>query len=88
MIPTPKTDTWIDINTFDVPIDEYKQLAYIHQKEECEYKYSELNPHFTFTKYVAAAAIGIDVPSNQDMVKVCYTFYPVDEELQSFLAEE
>lgn len=86
MKPTPKTDTWIDINTFDVPIDEYKQLGYLHRTGE--YKYSELNPHFTFTKYVAADAIGIDVPSNQDMVKVCYTFYPVDEELKAYLAEE
>jgi len=84
MNPTPKTDTWIDINTFDVPIAEYRQLGYLHQKGE--YKNADTNdhPHFTFTKYVAATAMSIALParwlpSNTDMVRVCYTFYPVDE---------
>jgi len=76
----PKTDTWIDINTFDVPIAEYKQLGYLHRTGEYKNAPNRGNPHFTYTKYVAAAAIGLDVPSNQDMVKVCNTFYPVDEE--------
>lgn len=83
MIPTPKTDTWIDINTFDVPEAEYRQLGFLHRIGEYKNEDRTLamgnHRHFTFTKYVASTAIGIDVPSNQDMVKLCYTFYPVDE---------
>ena len=80
MKPTPKTDTWIDINTFDVPIAEYKQLGYLHRTGEYKTAPNYTHAHFTYTEYVAAAAIGLDVPSNQDMVKVCNTFYPVSEE--------
>ena len=80
MKPTPETDTWININTFDVDLDEYKQLGYLHREGEYKTAPNWSHEHFTFTKYMPISAIGIDVPSNQDMVKVCYTFYPVDEE--------